>query len=77
MLCVSSCVHDGSRAVIPKTTEWQHIGNWINAAFIFTRADFVNVDRDRKSFIVRADETLTAFIELQRAIHELAASLVL
>ena len=30
-----------------------------------------------KHFIVRADEILTAFAELQRAIHELAVSLVL
>jgi hypothetical protein len=25
--------------------EWQHIGNQIDAAFIFTRVDFVNVNR--------------------------------
>ena len=30
-----------------------------------------------KRFIVHADETLTAFVELQRAIHEFAVSLVL
>ena len=29
-----------------------------------------------KSFIVRADEILTAFVELQRAIHEFAVSLI-
>jgi hypothetical protein len=29
-----------------------------------------------KRFIVRADELLTAFVELQRAIHELAVSLL-
>jgi len=29
-----------------------------------------------KRFIVRADEVLTAFLELQRAIHELAVSLI-
>jgi hypothetical protein len=28
-----------------KTTEGQRIGNQINAAFIFARADFVNVNR--------------------------------
>jgi hypothetical protein len=28
-----------------------------------------------KRFIVRADEMLTAFVELQRAIHEFAVSL--
>ena len=30
-----------------------------------------------KRFIIRADEMLTAFVELQRAIHELAVSLIL
>jgi hypothetical protein len=30
-----------------------------------------------KRFTVRADEILTAFVELQRAIHELAVSLIL
>jgi hypothetical protein len=30
-----------------------------------------------KRFIVRADELLTAFLELQRAIHEFAVSLLL
>jgi hypothetical protein len=28
-------------------------------------------------FVVRSDELLTAFVELQRAIHEFAVSLVL
>jgi hypothetical protein len=31
---------------------------------------------DGKRFVVRADEKLTAFVELQRAIHEFAVSLV-
>jgi hypothetical protein len=31
--------------VIPQPTEWQRIGNQINAAMIFARADFVNVRR--------------------------------
>ena len=30
-----------------------------------------------KRFIVRADEMLTAFVELQSAIHEFAVSLIL
>jgi hypothetical protein len=38
--------------------------------------DFVNVHRDGQRFIVRADELLTAFLELQRAIHEFAVSLL-
>ena len=31
------------RRVIPQPTEWQRIGNEINAAMILARADFVNV----------------------------------
>ena len=31
---------------------------------------------DGKRFIVRADEMLTAFVELQRAINEFAVSLI-
>jgi hypothetical protein len=31
---------------------------------------------DGKRFIIRADELLTAFVELQRAIHEFAVSLI-
>jgi hypothetical protein len=31
---------------------------------------------DGKPFIVRADEKLTAFVELQRAIHEFAVGLL-
>jgi hypothetical protein len=36
----------------------------------------VDAHRDRKRFIVRSDEMLTAFVELQRAIHEFAVSLI-
>ena len=32
--------------------------------------------RDGKRFVVRADEKLTAFVELQRAIHEFAVDLI-
>jgi hypothetical protein len=31
---------------------------------------------DGKRFVVHADEKLTAFLELQRAIHEFAVSLI-
>jgi hypothetical protein len=31
---------------------------------------------DGKRFVVRGDEILTAFLELQRAIHEFAVSLI-
>jgi hypothetical protein len=31
---------------------------------------------DGKRFVVRADEKLTAFVELERAIHEFAVNLI-
>jgi len=37
--CVAGCVW----FAIQKPTEWQHIGNQINAAFIFARSDYVKV----------------------------------
>jgi hypothetical protein len=40
MLRVSDCVRDRIRLAIPQPTEWQRIGNQIDAAFIFARADF-------------------------------------
>ena len=39
MLRVSDCV---IRFGVPEATEWQHVGNQIDTAFIFARADFVN-----------------------------------
>jgi hypothetical protein len=36
----------------------------------------VDSHRDGKRFVVRADEKLTAFVELQRAIHEFAVDLI-
>jgi hypothetical protein len=36
----------------------------------------VDAHRDGKRFIVRAHEILTAFLELQSAIHEFAVSLI-
>src|SRR5262249_1948139 len=37
------------RRVIPQPPEWQHIGNQINAAMIFARADFVGVNHRQPS----------------------------
>jgi hypothetical protein len=33
------------RGATPQASEWQRIGDQINAAFIFARADFINVQR--------------------------------
>jgi hypothetical protein len=36
----------------------------------------VDAHRDGKRFVVRADEKLTAFIELERAIYQFAVDLI-
>ena len=36
----------------------------------------VDAHRDGKRFVVRADEKLTAFVELERAIYEFAVDLI-
>ncbi len=41
-----------------------------------SRLFVVDAHRDGKRFIVRAEEILTAFVELERAIHEFAVDLV-
>jgi hypothetical protein len=43
MLGVTDCVADCIRLAVPQTTEWQHIGDQIDAAFIFPGVDFVDV----------------------------------
>ena len=40
---VIDCIRDGVGIAVPETTEWQHIGNQIDTAFIFAGSDFVNV----------------------------------
>ena len=45
MLRISDCIPDCVWFAIPQTTEWQRIGNQIDATFIFARADFINVHR--------------------------------
>ena len=36
---------------------------------IFARADFVNVHRDGKRFVLRAEEKVTAFLPLEAVIR--------
>jgi hypothetical protein len=38
--CVADCIANCVRFAVPKITEEQHIGNEIDAAFIFARADW-------------------------------------
>jgi len=40
---ISDCVADCVWLAVPQPTEWQRIGDQIDAAPIFARADFVNV----------------------------------
>jgi hypothetical protein len=46
-LCVTDCVDEGVWPIVPQAAKWQRIGDEIEAAMIFTRADFVNVDKNR------------------------------
>ena len=41
----NDCIAYRVRLTIPQPTEWQHIGNEIDAALIFARSDFVNVHK--------------------------------
>ena len=48
---------------------------WVSAIDLEGRTIWiVDARRDGKHFIVRADKILTAFLELQTAIHEFAVS---
>src|SRR5215467_15915773 len=47
MSCVADRVPGHVRRAVPKPTERQHLENQINAAFIFARAEFVNVHPSR------------------------------
>jgi len=40
ILRLSDCVAHGIRSIVPQPTEWQRIGNQIDAAMVFARADF-------------------------------------
>ena len=50
---------------------------WVSALDVEGRTMWiVDAHGYGKRFIVRADEMLTAFVELERAIHEFAVSLI-
>jgi hypothetical protein len=51
---------------------------WVSAFDLEGRTIWiVDANGYGKRFIVRADEILTAFVELERAVHQFAVSLVL
>ena len=55
---------------------WEIIADRLSAAgWSWGRVSALDLE-GRKRFIVRADKKLTAFIEVQRAIHEFAVSLI-
>jgi hypothetical protein len=50
---------------------------WVSALDDYGRTVWiVDAHRDGKRFVVRADEKLTAFVELERAIYEFAVDLI-
>jgi hypothetical protein len=50
---------------------------WVSAMDREGRTLYVaDAHRDGQRFVVRADEKLTAFLEMERAIHEFAVSLI-
>ena len=56
---VADCV---IRRVIPQPTEWQRIGNHIDAAMIFAGSDFVNVRRIFFAMLQRGGAHGTALV---------------
>jgi hypothetical protein len=57
--CVAHCV----TLTIPQSTEWQRVGDQIDAAFIFARSDFVIVDLDWRRLAL-SEEIAAKFIPL-------------
>jgi hypothetical protein len=63
MVRVSDCVRDGIWLAVPQPTEWQRIGDQTRSLKLPGARVFV-----WREFIVRADENLTAFLELEAGI---------
>jgi len=47
---IPDCIDDRVELAVPQPPEWQRIGKQIDPAFIFARADFVNVHGLRSRF---------------------------
>jgi hypothetical protein len=76
-----------SKAHLPGVKQWEIIADnlhgagfslgWVSALDLEGRTIWiVDAHGYGKRFIVRADEILTAFVELQKAIHKFAVSLI-
>ena len=76
MLRVSDCIRDGIGIVIPETTERSTSEIRSTPRLSLRGRTVVSVRFDGKRFVVRADEKLTAFGELEAAIHEFAMDLL-
>ena len=51
--------------------------SWVSALDDYGRTVWiVDAHRDGRRFVVRADEKLTAFVELERAIHDFTVDLI-
>jgi hypothetical protein len=56
----------GVRLGVPRTTEWQRIGNQIDAAMVFARFDFVNVHQLQRRKLVFQSQVHFGCCELIR-----------
>jgi hypothetical protein len=83
----SSSVRHNSRSICISAKYWEIIAHnlheagwslgWVSAVDLEGRTIWiVDAHGYGKRFIVRADEMLTAFMELETAIHEFAVSLI-
>ena len=64
MFCVADCVADRVRFAIPQPTEWQHIGDEIDAAFVFAWADFVTPVGDDLRQSLTEMKSPTRYVEI-------------
>ena len=62
MFCVVDFVANRVRLAIPQTTEWQRIGDQIDAAFVFARADFVTCGECRAVGSIRLVRQFGSFV---------------
>jgi hypothetical protein len=52
---VADCIRGCITPIVPQATEWQRIGNQVDAAMIPARADFVKVQGMHSGWLLRSD----------------------
>ncbi|PYL11540.1 MAG: hypothetical protein DMF48_06400 [Verrucomicrobia bacterium] len=63
--------------IVNKMTKAGFSAGWVSVLDHCGRTVWiVDAHREAKRFVVRADEKLTAFVELERVIHQFAVSLL-